>query len=210
MLTISDFKCPYIDKKEIWKVAERFREKYCKGNELPIDIEKVIEDDLGMYIEPEHDLLSEYDIDAYLRFDLTGVVVDYARYMDERFANRLRFSLAHELGHFFLHQDTYKKFGITDLNGWKSFMDRLSERQYSFFEFQANEFAGRALVPKEALATELKKCLVLLKDNGLENLLVQDPSMTLNHISTALCKPFGVSHYVIERRIEREDLWPPR
>lgn len=210
MLTISDFKCPYIDKKEIWTVAEQFRGSYCKENELPIDIEKLIEKELGLNIEPKHGLLSKYDIDAYLRFDLTGVVVDYVRYMDERFANRLRFSLAHELGHFFLHQDTYKKFGITDLDEWKSFMNQLSERQYSFFEFQANEFAGRVLVPKEALRIELEKCLALLKDNGLGDLLVQDPAMTLNHISTTLCKAFGVSHYVVEKRIEREGLWAPK
>ena len=28
--------------------------------------------------------------------------------------------------------------------------------------------------------------------------------------TTALCKPFGISDQVIERRVEREEMWPPK
>jgi hypothetical protein len=207
---ISKFKCPYIDKREIWERAENFREKLWPEDTLPVDIENIIEKRLKLNIEPEHNLLSDYDIDAYLRVDLTGIVVDYVRYMDERFINRLRFSFAHELGHLFLHKDIYAQFGITDTNVWKRFMQEIPEREYKFFEYQANEFAGRVLVPRDRLETELEKCIIIVQEYGLLDLLASDPDAVLANISPALCKPFGVSDQVIERRVDREEIWPPK
>lgn len=210
MEEIPSFRCPYIDKYEIWEIAEKFRTNFWAENKLPVDIEQVVEKRLKLNIEPEHGLLSDYDIDAYLRFDLTGIVVDYVRYMDERFINRLRFSFAHELGHLFLHKDIYSKFGLRDSKAWKTFMRYIPDREYKFFEYQANEFAGRVLVPVDRLSSELEKCLKLIKKNGLLDLLGTDPDAVLASISTSICKPFGVSDQVIERRVDREGLWPPK
>ncbi len=210
MQDILNFKCPYIDKRDIWKAAEDFRKELWPENTLPVDIEKIVEKRLKLNIEPEHGLLSDYDIDAYLRHDLTGIVVDYIRYMDERFINRLRFSFTHELGHLFLHKQIYAQFGIQYTAVWKNFMQNISEREYKFFEYQANEFAGRVLVPHEQLVLELKKCLIMIKKVGLLDLLATDPNMVLASLSSMLCKPFGVSDQVIERRVEREELWPPK
>ncbi len=36
-----------------------------------------------------------------------------------------------------------------------------------------------------------------------------DPNAVLSCISTQLSRPFGVSTDVIERRVDREKLWPP-
>jgi Zn-dependent peptidase ImmA (M78 family) len=210
MEDVQNFKCEYKDKREIWNIAEKFREQFWPENTLPIDIEKIIEKRLKLDIQPEHGLLNEYDIDAYLRFDLTGVVVDYIRYMDERFINRLRFSFAHELGHLFLHKDTYSKFGIKNLQAWMTFMHQIPIKEYKFFEYQANEFAGRVLVPVDRLTTELEKCLELIQEHGLLDLLATDPDAVLTSISPSLCKPFGVSDQVIELRVNREGLWPPK
>ena len=165
---------------------------------------------MKLNIQPEHDLLSELDIDAYLRVDLTGIIVDYNCYMNEKFMNRLRFSFAHELAHFFLHKDIYVSFSISDSLAWKEFMENIPDREYGFFEYQANEFAGRALVPRERLVLELKNCLKKVQEVGLLGLVTTDPGAVLSSISPTLCKPFGVSDQVIERRVEREGLWPPK
>lgn len=210
MQDISNFRCPYIEKKEIWKAAENFRKELWPENTLPVDIEKIVWKRLKLNIEPKHGLLNDYDIDAYLRIDLTGIVVDYTRYMDERFINRLRFSFAHELGHLFMHKETYAGFGIQNLYAWKDFMQIIPEREYKFFEYQANEFAGRVLVPRETLVKELENCLDLLKRAGHLDLLDKDPNAVLASLSPMLCKPFGVSDQVVERRVEREELWPPK
>ncbi|MBW1739179.1 MAG: hypothetical protein JRJ69_17020 [Deltaproteobacteria bacterium] len=91
MQEISDFKCPYIPKEVIWQEAENFRAEFWPEDSLPVDIEAIVEKRLKLNIQPEHDLLSELDIDAYLRVDLTGIIVDYNCYMKEKFINRLRF-----------------------------------------------------------------------------------------------------------------------
>lgn len=87
-------------------------------------------------------------------------------------------------------------------------MKEIPEKEYSSFEYQANEFAGKLLVPTDPLAKEFKKCLDLLQ-NELLDLLRKDPVAILAYISSTLCKPFGVSEQVISIRVEREGLWPP-
>lgn len=209
MEDISRFKCPYIPKDQIWQAAENFRNKFWPESTLPVDIERIVERRLKLNIEPEHGLLSEIDIDAYLRTDLTGIVVDYDCYMNEKFMNRLRFSFAHELGHLFLHKDIYSTFAIDDPMAWKDFMLNIPDREYGFFEYQANEFAGRVLVPRERLVAELETCLQKVQEVGLLDLVATDPDALLSSIGPTLCRPFGVSYIVIERRVEREELWPP-
>ena len=41
-------------------------------------------------------------MDAYLKGDLTAIVVDYDFYMNDKYSNRMRFSFAHEFGRLFL------------------------------------------------------------------------------------------------------------
>lgn len=210
MAEISDFECPYITKEQIWREAENFRAQFWPEGSLPVDIEAIVEKRLKLNIQPEHGFLSELDIDAYLRIDLSGIIVDYNCYMDEKFKNRLRFSFAHELGHFFLHKDIYVSFSVSDPWAWKEFIENIPDREYGIFEYQANEFAGRALVPRERLVVELKNCLKKVQEVGLLGLVTTDPGAVLSSISPTLCKPFGVSDQVIERRVEREGLWPPK
>ena len=77
------------------------------------------------------------------------------------------------------------------------------------FEYQANEFAGRLLVPREDLVHEIENALKLLELNNMLEYLKADPNAVLSRISTQLSRPFGVSTDVIERRVDREKLWPP-
>ncbi len=42
MQDISKFKCPYIEKREIWQSAETFRKEFWTENSLPVDIEKIV------------------------------------------------------------------------------------------------------------------------------------------------------------------------
>lgn len=172
-------------------------------------MEKIVEDRLKLNIEPEHNLLSWIDMDAYLRQDLTGIVVDYDCYMQGRFQNRTRFSFAHEVGHFVLHREIYSEFPISSPEDWKDFVLNMPEREYSSFEWQANEFAGRLLVPRKRLISELEKIYNILIEQKLDKHLKKDPNALLSRISPTLCKPFGVSPEVIERRAEREELGPP-
>ena len=96
-----EFKCKWIDPAFLWNVADETRKKYWPESTLPVNTEEIVEFRLRLNIEPVKYLLSTIDIDAYLKRDLSGIVVDYDCYMNDKFANRMRFSFAHELGHFF-------------------------------------------------------------------------------------------------------------
>ncbi|MFZ2399103.1 MAG: ImmA/IrrE family metallo-endopeptidase [Smithella sp.] len=141
--------------------------------------------------------------------DLTAIVVDYDFYMNEKFATRLRFSFAHELGHFFLHKEIFANFNIRTIEDWKNFILNISDYEYSSFEWQANEFAGRLLVPNLGLVLAIEQAADIIKENKLIDYLESDPDAVLSRISPTICKPFGVSEDVIKRRVEREGLWPP-
>jgi len=205
----SEFTCKWIAKAEIWKCADVFSAKYWPEETLPVDMEKIIEDRLKLNIEPKHGLLSQIDTDGFLKRDLTGIIVDHDCYMQDRFQNRTRFSFAHELGHFVLHSDIYSELPISSPEDWKDFVLNMPDKEYSSFEWQANEFAGRLLVPRQRLISELEKIFEVIKEHELIGYLKEDPKAVLSRISPTLCKPFGVSSEVIETRVEREELWPP-
>jgi hypothetical protein len=209
-LDYSEFKCKWIDPVSLWNIADDTRNKYWPESTLPVNTEEIVEFRLRLNIEPVKYLLSTIDIDAYLKKDLSGIVVDYDCYMNDKFANRMRFSFAHELGHLFLHKDLYIKFGIDSPEGWKDFILNVPENEYRSFEWQANEFAGRLLVPYSDLEDEMEKVNEILEENNLVPFLKVDPDAVLSRISPRLCKTFGVSTEVIERRVKREGLWPPK
>jgi len=208
-LDYSEFKCKWIEPASLWNIADEARIKHWPEATLPVNEEGIVEIRLRLDIEPIKNLQSTIDIDAYLKRDLSGIVVDYDCYMNDKFTNRMRFSFAHELGHFFLHKELYLKFGISSPEDWKDFILNVPENEYRSFEWQANEFAGRLLVPYPVLESEVKKINKVRKKNNLLTFLEMDSDAVLSRISPTLCKPFGVSTEVIERRVKRERLWPP-
>lgn len=205
----AEFRCKWLRLEDIWDCAEDVRNRYWSSEKMPVDVEAIVEFRLKLDIEPENNLMQKTDMEAYLKSDLRGIVVDHDHYMNEKFANRMRFSFAHELGHFFLHKDFYAMIVFESAEEWKDILLSLPDTEYRYFEYQANEFAGRLLVPREDLVREIDNALKLLELNNMLEYLKADPNAVLSRISTQLSRPFGVSADVIERRVDREKLWPP-
>jgi hypothetical protein len=191
-------------------MADDVRKTYWPEGTLPVDIEKIVEFRLSLLPEPKRGLFSSTDMDAYLKMDLTAIVVDYDFYMNDKYATRIRFSFAHELAHFFLHKEIFASLNLVDPAAWKTFILNVSENEYSNFEWQANEFAGRLLVPHSDLILAIDQAVKIIKENNLIEYLYNDPDAVLSRVSPNICKPFGVSADVIKRRVEREGLWPPK
>lgn len=204
----SIFKCKWIDKNQLRKVADQIRQEYWPEDILPVDTTKIVELRLKLEVEPRFDLLSARDMDAYLKTDLSGIVVDHDCYMQDRFANRLRFSMAHELGHYFLHKEIYSNLSLVSPEDWKGFILNVPEPEYEAFECQANEFAGRFLAPYDKLKFAVAESIEMIRTSGIEYLF-GDMDMVLSRISPRLRRIFGVSEQVIEIRVRREKLWPP-
>ncbi|OQB51504.1 MAG: hypothetical protein BWX99_02740 [Deltaproteobacteria bacterium ADurb.Bin151] len=208
-MDVSEFRCKRIDKKDLWYIADDVRKTHWPEGHLPIDVEKIVEFRLQFIIEPKHELFTSIDMDAYLSMNIKSIFVDYDFYMNEKFTNRLRFSFAHELGHFFLHKEVFAEFDIRNVEDWKNFILNIPDYEYSSFEWQANEFAGRLLVPYSDLVLTIEQAAKVIKEKNLTTYLENDPEAVLSSISSMMCKPFGVSADVIKRRVEREGLWPP-
>lgn len=201
----NNFKCEWIDKQEIYKRADEMRTKYWQ-NDLPVNLEQVIEFGLNLNIEPMHGLFTMIDMDAWLRIDLTGIVVDYDCFVNDKFVNRLRFSFAHEIGHYFLHSDIYSNLVFNSIEEWKDFIINVSETEYGYFERQANEFAGRFLVPLDLLEIQVNEAAEIIKQNNLVEYLRKDPDAVLSGVAPFLKKPFAVSDQVIKIRVQNEEL----
>lgn len=153
------FAVKWIRKDEISAVAERFLREYHQSLSIPVPIEEIVEFDLDMDIIPIEGLKqgftsAGFDIDAFLSSDLMSITVD----RDLR-DNRYRFTLAHELAHKLLHAEIYQQYGFGNIEEWLLVIAGIQASPYQKkerekAEWQADELAGRILVPKTILAQE--------------------------------------------------------
>lgn len=187
-MNYSDIKIPFIDKEKIKNESDLFRQKFWDDS-IPIDIEKIIDVKLKMNIISVPDLG-----DAFITSDWKSIYVDRNKYLGE-IQNRLRFSLAHEIGHFILHKDIYNNFKITSLEKFYHFIDKIPGEQYGFLETQADIFANYLLVPRDRLAIEKEKTLNKFKtENNIDDF---DKELLQSYIAEPISRSFGVSSQVI-------------
>jgi len=200
------FKAPYITKEEAWKKADQVRKEHWPSGDLPVEVELLLYP-LGLDLVPHHSIKETGDVDALLLGDLKTIIVDYQDYMNERMQNRIRFSIAHELGHFILHREKFKDIAHATIKDWVQFIQCMPDTEYSLIEYQAYEFAGRLLVPSERLKKEFRKSIQKAEN---ANFLSWDKTgdAALGFIATPISKIFGVSSEVIEKRLRREGFWP--
>lgn len=98
-------------KETVWDHVEAFRRQYMADalDRLPIDVFTLIELRLKLDVIIVDDLFAKYDCDAAIKQDFTGIYVDAEAYLLWEKGpvwkqNRLRLSVAHELGHYVLKE----------------------------------------------------------------------------------------------------------
>ena len=191
----NNFKAPSLGKNDIKIKSELFRKKFW-GNSIPIDIEKIIELKLEIDIIPIPDLMDFCNTDAFMTSNWRSIYVDKKKYEDERYLNRLRFSYAHEIGHFVLHKDLYKSFGIKKIEDFYKFIEGVSQEQYGYIESQANKFANYLLIPRDTLLEEKNKLLLEIKEKT-KNIKINSDIIN-SYLSIPLAKKFCVSEDAME------------
>lgn len=182
---------PYFDNKELKQRADEFRNKNW-GNEVPVNIEQIIESRLKMDIIPIPDLYKQCNADALISSDWNTIYVDNNNYLDDRYYNRIRFSLAHEVGHFILHKELYASFNIKNFEDFYNIIDQLNDK-YGIIESHANRFANFLLVPRVKLKIEKDRVL-----NEHPEVKGFDIASINSYIAIPLSKIFQVSQEVIE------------
>jgi len=178
--------------------------------EIPIDIEYVAECNYKIHIVPFAGLLQEYGIDGYSASDFSAIYVDEFVYNQR--PTRLRFTVAHELGHRVLHEKYLSMLKFSSVNHWiEVILNNLDRSDYEKMEYQANAFAGLVLVPQDHLKVRFKNLLHMLttlieeaKSNGLARNDYLDT--VIYTIADELSSEFEVSLDVMIIRIKSASL----
>lgn len=196
--------------------AEMFRKEVgLSAQDVPVDIEMIVEERLGLEVIPIENLSRKCDLTAGLSQDLSSIYVDKAAMLEPRKLFNYRFSLAHEIGHLYVHRpffDWLARQGEMSIEEWLVFVRRESELAVSTsMESSANEFAGRLLVPRLRLEESLSEAIEKAREGGLDLLGASNrPSDQddRDYLGTFLHRKFEVSAQVMAIRLQVEGLYP--
>lgn len=196
---------PFLKASEIKTKADAFRKKYW-GDSIPVDIERIIEFKMGLEIRPVPGLSQRSDAEAGISSNWKVLIVDRDIYEDERRYSRLRFSLAHEIGHLVLHKDLFGSLGISSMADYYQFTQEKAENGNTFHDYvemQAGMFANMLLVPREEL---LKRKEAILKKNEKElaNMKIE-VELLESFLAKPLAREFDVSEDVMVRALSHLD-----
>ncbi len=192
---------------KIREEAEQFRKEHIFTPDLPVDIEHIAEATMGIRIIPIESLQKHCDMEGFISKNFTSIYVDEFLYTDDRYYKRVRFTIAHEIGHFVLHRSTIDNQYFRDEEDWITFRMGINDETLGWFETQASEFAGRLLVPIDPLIEEFrsKRGFVLKKHSPWDSKPLNDDDL-FSLIAPLMCKRFDVSAEVIERRLRKENI----
>jgi hypothetical protein len=199
------FKAPILSKSEIEERVAEVRAEYPLTQRFPIDVLGFAEFDLGLAFDFAP--IQQLGQDAFLLPDLTGIAFDTAAFKQPALKQRLRFSAAHELGHFFLHRDIYERLSFSTPRQWKAFISAIPAEEIYWIEWQADEFAGQFLIPTPELDAVLCETIADAQREGFFSL---GEEVVLDFCSKSTKDHFGVSPQAMQTRIRKCNLWPPR
>jgi Zn-dependent peptidase ImmA (M78 family) len=110
---------------------------------IPVDVSEIAQKlKISIFFEPLEESVSGMLV---IRQDRAAIGVN-----ENHHPHRQRFTIAHELGHFLLHQEAAKVFVDSTLTFYRD--ERSSEGIYQQ-EIEANTFAAELLLPEQAIRT---------------------------------------------------------
>ena len=190
------FQLPHLSYQSIGQIADQFLAKCHPNLILPIPIEEIAEKKLNLKIIPESNLKRDFDVDGFLTSGLTAIFIDFDLY--QKFENRTRLTIAHEIGHTVLHGEFFKSLKIQSASDLDNLATKLSEEQYRWLEYQAYSFGSQVLIPKDLLLQEIRK-----RTGKIPHL--ETPEV-LAPIAQDLLVVFQVSGEAMLRRLQKEGI----
>jgi hypothetical protein len=197
-------------RQNVWESVEAFRRQHLagQGGQLPVDVFSLVELQLRLDVIPFDDLSAKFQVDAALTPDFTGIYVDAESYiLWERGPvwkqNRLRFTVAHELGHWELHRNYAAGLKFASFEDFARHFKADDPNRY-WLERDANEFAGRLLVPVDRLREHFDRFAAQISSimpNWLRSEDLRDK------FAETVAPKFGVHQQTILTRLDRESLW---
>jgi hypothetical protein len=195
---------PFLSYRDLRRRAGDFLRTHHRAATIPVPIEEIVEFQFRIDIIPVPGLQDAFEVDGFIASDLKTITVD--AFMQKRRPGRYRFTLAHELAHAVLHRRIFMANRFRSIEEWKRFQRDMVESDRGWLEYQAYAFAGLVLVPAEPLLVEYQKALRVAARAGLS--LQRAGEVARPYIANWLARRFDVSSQVIERRLEKDELWP--
>lgn len=193
---------PYLTYPEIGKRAQEFLCQYHPSFELPIPVERIIDVKMGLDIVPFPNLYRDFGLSGYLSRDRTAIFVDQLQ--SEQYEEKFRYTLAHELGHYVLHESCYKNLSFRLPDEYVDWRESIAPEDVSWFETHGDWFAGHVLVPTRQLeevcrtmAVEYHEILTQFQEN---------PEDFWSYASNEIANAFEVNPPVVEIRIKKESI----
>jgi Zn-dependent peptidase ImmA (M78 family) len=197
-LDLPEINIPFLQEEEIRKQADHFREKNW-GDKIPVDIELIVERELKLDLIPLPGLYKITGTEAFLTGDLNEIVFDA-----DRPEVRIRFSIAHEVGHFELHKEQIEKLRASSYEEWKEIIANIPGAIWGRAEYQASEFAGRLLIPRQVLINSVRNRKELIKQ--AKKIINDDSAALLEYLAANISKEFNVADKTMLIRLEREKI----
>lgn len=201
---MSNFKAPFLPPDKIESIVQKFLSDHWPQDTIPINIYKIAEYNLGLEIIPVPNLFRYTGIEASLLGDGSAIFIDFDQFNNDYYENRLRFSVAHEIGHKVLHSNLYNRTEPEDIDSLLKLFDSIPDKEYHWIETQANQFAGRLLVPTKKLIEKVntnEELIMQIKQSRNEN---SDGDQIAEYYAHHLNKYFGVSEDVMIIRLKNE------
>lgn len=147
---------------EVFRAASEFLRSYHPTLSLPVPIEDIVELKLNIRVILIQGLIKNFGVNAFITQAFDSIVVD--EFMYTRQPERIRFTIAEEIGHLFLHKDWYKVNGPKSMEEYLKFQQSIDGKLYSFIERQAKTFAGLVLMPESKIK---EKWTIFTRKNNL-------------------------------------------
>ena len=200
---MDSIKAPFLPRKKIIDIANKLS---CQHSlEIPVRVEFILEN-IGFNIIPlpglQYELSKFGSQEAFLSISDSGQVeinID-----DEISSNiylnfRGNFTLAHEYGHYVLHQDIFKK--IKDINQFaKLYADKHFSETWDEIERQANFFASYFLMPSHWFSVFMNE-IFAKNDIEIDSFGPEDKRNLGKYIKSDISKKFEVSESAAHIRV---------
>ena len=190
---------PFWEAEGIAKAADELRQKHF-GPTIPVDVDLIAERAFGLDLVPVNDLKRQVNADAFLSGDLKSICYDPAQ------PNiRIRFSIAHELGHRVLHANVIERLRTGSFDAWQEMLEEMPGSIWGRAEWQARTFGAQLLVPRAALIQHIS----LLRSKiqaALELVPNITPQELYEYLAPRISRTFDVSDAVLKARLSEEKI----
>lgn len=195
------------------EAAEAFRAEHITGrpyDRFPVDVFFIADNILRLDLIPISGLCDLIDECAAIKPNLRELYVDddlFAAYGDRHAKrwelDRLRFSIAHEIGHICLHAEHVGAIRCHEIEDLQRLFNSDTELRHTL-EKEANEFAGRLIVPLGKLEETLTNFGRMQSDPRW-----RDSSELRGSFCDLAGRMFGLNaRDGMRTRLDREAVWP--